>query len=360
MARIIEDAYMPEAVIEPDLPIVDPHHHLWLETAGSLADRDPVADPYSYMRLTAPRYLFEELHADCADGHRIVATVYAQCGSMYRASGPPEMASVGEVEFANGVAAMFASGRFGETRACEGIVGFADLTRGAAVEDTLIAMIAAGGGRFRGIRQVSAFDPGISLFANAQPDILADPDFRAGLRRLGELGLSFDAWMLEPQIPDLIALAKAVPEVPIVLNHMGTPLGIGPYAGRQGEVARRWRANIRLLAECPNVSVKLGGLGMPVCGFPSYRQEPRASSAQLAEEWRPYVETCIEAFGVGRCMFESNYPTDGGSADYRTLWNTFKRIAAGASADEKAALFAETAIAFYRLSPVAPAELGER
>ena len=339
-----------ENILDPDLPIVDPHHHLWFETAESLARRAPKAvNPYSFVRHRVPRYLFDEVAADVTDGHRIVATVYAECGSMYRAGGAAAMKPVGEVEHAAGVAAIADSGGYLATRLCAGIVGHADLTLGHAVEDVLTAQLASGGGRFRGIRHVSAFDPDIPLFAGAPPRLLFDERFREGLATLGRLGLSFDAWMLEPQLGDLVDLARAFPDVPIILNHLGSPLGFGAYEVRRESRFAAWLASIRRLSECDNVTVKLGGLGMPICGFPSYRQDPPATSEQLAEEWRPYVDAAIEAFGADRCMFESNYPTDAGSASYRTLWNAFKRLAGGASADEKAALFSATAARVYRL-----------
>lgn len=339
----------PEPALEPDLPIVDPHHHLWLETSADTAARQGDENPFNHVRREIPRYLFEELHEDLTCGHNVVATVYAECGSMYRAGGPDALKPVGEVEFANGVAAMYASGRFGPVRACAGIVGYAELRLGGAVREVLEAQIAAGGGRFRGIRNHLTHDPHIAMFAHGNPALMADPSFREGFAVLGELGLTYDAWLFEPQIPQLVELARAFPDQPIVLDHTGAPLGVGYYAGRREEVFTRWAANIAMLATCENVTIKLGGLGMPISGFPSFRQSPPAPSQQLADEWRPWFETAIEAFGAHRCMFESNYPTDGGTGSYATLWNAFKRVCAGASAQEKADLFAGTAARFYGL-----------
>ncbi len=339
----------PEEALEPDLPIVDPHHHLWLETAADSAARQGDENPYNHVRREIPRYLFEELHEDLTCGHNVVATVYAECGSMYRANGPDPMKVVGEVEFANGVAAKYASGRFGSMRACAGIVGYAELTLGSAVREVLQAQIAAGGGRFKGIRNHLTHDPHVAMFAYGNPALIADARFREGFAVLGELGLTYDAWLFEPQIPQLVELARAFPQVPIVLDHTGAPLGIGHYAGRGDEVFARWKANIAVLATCENVMMKLGGLGMPINGFPSFRQSPPATSEQLAEEWRPWFIAAIEAFGASRCMFESNYPTDGGSGSYSTLWNAFKRVCTGASADEKADLFANSSARFYQL-----------
>jgi L-fuconolactonase len=323
-----------EEILDPDLPIVDPHHHL--------VDRENTG-----------RYLLPDLLADIATGHNITATVYLEWLSMYRASGPDEMHPVGEVEFANGVAAMAASGAYGKTQVCAGIVGYADLMLGGRVEPVLEAMIAAGGGRFRGIRYITASHPddaarGSSV--NRAAGLLTEPKVREGFARLHPLGLSFDAWMYFTQLGELVDLARAFPETPIVLNHVGGAIGIGPYAGRRDEVFAEWRGRIAELAACPNVHVKLGGLGMRLFGFDVHTGELPPSSEQLAAAWRPYIETCIAAFGPHRAMFESNFPVDKGSCGYQALWNAFKRIAAGSSADEQTALFAGTASRFYRLA----------
>src|SRR5579864_8619562 len=322
-----------EEILDPDLPIVDPHHHL--------VDRENTG-----------RYLLYDLLADTRSGHNITATVYLEWLSMYRADGPVEMRPVGEVEFANGVAAMAASGNYGKTRVCAGIVGYADLMLGARVEAVLEAMIAAGGGRFRGIRFISASHPddtarGSSV--NRPAGLLMDPRVREGFARLHPLGLSFDAWMYHTQFGELVDLARAFPETPIVLDHVGGPIGLGPYAGRRDEVFAEWRGRIAELAGCANVHIKLGGLGMRLFGFDLHEGELPPSSEQLAAAWRPYIETCIAAFGPSRAMFESNFPVDKGSGSYQVFWNAFKRLAQGCSTDEKAALFAGTASRFYRL-----------
>jgi L-fuconolactonase len=322
-----------EEIIEPDLPIVDPHHHL--------VDR----------RETG-RYLLPELLADTGSRHNITATVYLEWLSMYRAAGPAELRPVGEVEFANGVAAMAASGTYGKTRVCAGIVGYADLTLGAAVENVLEAMIAAGGGRFRGIRFITASHPDQAAWGSPiiRPEgLLLDPRVREGFARLEPLGLSFDAWMYHTQLAELVDLARTFRETAIVLDHVGGPIGLGPYVGRRDEVFAEWSARIRELAQCPNVHIKLGGLGMRMFGFTHHMGELPPSSEELAAAWRPYIETCIAAFGPERAMFESNFPVDKGSCGYAALWNAFKRIAAGCSAAEKAALFSGTARKFYRL-----------
>ncbi len=339
-----------EPVLEPDLPIVDPHHHLW--DRGPLLDQIPMSG-WGKVARESPRYLLDELLADLKGGHNVRATVYMECGSFYRADGPPELRSVGETEFANGVAAMSASGVYGDVRVCEGIIANADLTRAEAVPSILEAHAAAGGGRFRGIRQIASYDPDPDVLGVVNvpaPGLYTSDPFVAGFEWIERLRLSFDAWVVEPQLPDIVILARRFPGTSIVLNHVGTPLGVASYQGRRDERFSIWRENIRRLAELPNVTVKLGGLGMDFCHFPSFLSEPRASSEQLALEWRPYLETCIEAFGAARCMFESNFPADRGAGSYRVIWNAFKRIAAGASDDEKAALFRETATGVYRLS----------
>ncbi len=325
-----------EEILEPNLPIVDPHHHLW--------DRP------------GWRYLLPELLADTNSGHNIVATVFVQCRAMYRADGPAELKPLGETEFVNGIAAMSASGGYGKTHVCEGIVGHADLTLGARVEAVLDAHLRVAGDRFRGIRHIAAWDadPSIGNPNYAVPqDLMQGAAFREGFARLGKLGLSFDAWLYHPQIDDLAVLASAFPDTPVVLNHVGGPLHIGAYTGKQKDVFARWQPAIRALAACPNVHVKLGGLGMRINGFDFHEKDEPPSSETLAATWKPYVETCIEAFGAKRCMFESNFPVDKGSYAYPVFWNACKRLAKGASASEKADLFSRTAARFYRLASVA-------
>jgi len=322
-----------EEILEPELPIVDPHHHL-------------------VDRANTGRYLLPELLADTGSGHNITATVYLEWLSMYRAGGAVPLRPVGEVEFANGVAAIAGSETYGKTQVCAGIVGYADLMLGAQVEEVLQAMILAGGGRFRGIRYITASHPdeaarGSSV--NRPAGLLMNAKVREGLGKLHPLGLSFDAWMYFTQLGELVDLARAFPETPIVLDHVGGPIGIGPYAAKRDEVFAEWKKSIAELARCPNVHVKLGGLGMRLFGFDVHTGELPPSSEQLATLWRPYIETCIEAFGADRAMFESNFPVDKGSGSYQIFWNAFKRIAQGCSASEKTALFSGTASRFYRL-----------
>jgi predicted TIM-barrel fold metal-dependent hydrolase len=322
-----------EPILDPDLPIVDPHHHLW--------DRP------------GWRYLLEELLADTGSGHNIVATVFVQARAMYRATGPVEMRPVGETEFANGIAAMSASGIYGKTRVCAGIVGHADLALGGRVEPILEAHIRTGGDRMRGIRHISAWDADASVrnpAYNPPRGLMADVSFRQGFSVLARLGLSFDAWLFHPQIDELADLARAFPDAMIVLNHVGGPIGIGVYGGKHREVFAHWARSIRGLAACPNVFVKVGGLGMRLGGFGFDEQAEPPSSETLAATWRPYIETCIEAFGPSRSMFESNFPVDKGSYSYPVFWNACKLLTKGASSAEKADLFGQTAMRFYRLN----------
>ena len=325
-----------EEILDRELPIVDPHHHLW-DRGGS-------------------RYLLEDFRADVQTGHNIVATVFVECRSMYRKDGPEELRPVGETEFVNGVAAMSASGSYGPARACAGIVGHADLRQGARAEPVLEAHVRAGNGRFRGIRHITAWDADgalVSPTVRPPPGLMADRGFREGFACLAPLGLTFDAWLYHPQIGELASLADAFPDTRIVLDHVGGPLAIGPYAGRRSEVYQGWAAAIRALGRHPNVFVKLGGLGMHFGGFGFHELPQPPSSELLATAWRPYIETCIEAFGADRCMFESNFPVDKGSYGYAAFWNACKRLAIGATAAEKTALFSGTAARFYRLAGIA-------
>jgi predicted TIM-barrel fold metal-dependent hydrolase len=319
-----------EEIIEPDLPIVDPHHHLW--------DRP------------GWRYLLDELLADLNSGHNIVATVFLQCRAMHRADGPEAFRPVGETEFVNGVAAMSASGGYGPKRICAGIVGHVDLRLGEVAREVLEAHIRVAGGRFRGIRHIAAWDDEVRRSANSPaPGLYADPLFRAGFAQLAPLGLSFDAWNYHPQIDELADLARAFPDTPIVLNHIGGPLGIGSYAERRETEFDRWSASIRTLATCPNVHVKLGGLGMPFTNLGLHDGPEPPSSERLALVSRPFFDVCIEEFGANRCMFESNFPVDKESFSYAVYWNACKRLTQGASETDRADLFRRTAARFYRL-----------
>ena len=318
-----------EDVLEPDLPIVDPHHHLWDRGGG---------------------YLLDELLADTTSGHNVVATVFVQCGYAYRTSGQEEMKPVGETEFVAGVARE-SERRKTKTRACAGIVGAADLALGDRVGDVLRAHVEAGGGRFKGIRHITARHEefNASLLGRPPARQMSDPTFRKGFARLQAMNLTFDAWLYHTQIPELTDLASAFPNASIVLNHVGGPLGVGPYRGQRDRTFGEWHAAMKDLARCPNVNVKLGGLAMGIVGFDFHKEAMPPSSEKLAAEWRPFLETSIQLFGASRCMFESNFPVDKAMCSYAVLWNAFKRIASNASPAEKSALFHDTAARFYRL-----------
>ena len=334
-----------EAALEPELAIVDAHHHLWDRAGGYLLDA-LLADLGTTGTPGHP--------GASPPGHNVVATVYLQCAYGYRSTGPVSLRPVGETEFVASIARQ-AVQRGVKTRVCAGIVGYADLELGGEVDAVLQAHIdAAGGardGRFRGVRHILARHDAFnaSLLGPAPRGLMQRANFRRGLARLQALGLSFDAWLFHTQIDELVDLARAVPDLPIVLNHLGGPLAVGPYRGKRDEVFLIWRESIKRLAACPNVSIKLGGLGMAIGGFEFHKQALPPSSEQLCAAWAPYMHASIEAFGAERCMFESNFPVDKATCSYGVLWNAYKRIAAGASASEKAWLFSDSAAKFYRL-----------
>jgi len=271
---------------------------------------------------------------------------------IYRKAGPQEMQPLGETEFVQGIAAQSASGQYGTTNVAAGIVGFADLTLGAAVAPVLESHIAASRDRFRGIRYISTWDASSDIVpSRSRPKgVLLDPKFREGFAYLHKYNLSFDAWLYHTQLMELVDLARAFPETPIIVNHVGGPLGIGPYTGKREVVFQEWKCGITALASCLNVVVKLGGLGMEMCGFGWHQRATPPSSAELAEAMAPYYLWCIEQFGADRCMFESNFPVDKMSYSYTVLWNAFKRISAGFSPDDRSALFHDTAAKAYRLA----------
>ena len=326
-----------EEIIEPDLPICDPHHHLW--------------DRNSHQPIQ-PRYLLDEILEDINDGHNIVSTVFIECGAMFKTDGPEHMKPVGETEFVNGIAAMSASGIYGKAKISAGIVGTVDLTIGELSGEVLDAHIAAGGGRFRGIRRAVAWDAA-DVIRNHRTEppagLLLQDKFRRGFAELGPRGMTFEAWCYHLQIAEVTDLARAFPDTTIILDHFGGPLGTGPYAGRANEVFETWKPLIRELATCENVFAKLGGINMDVNGFAWHEKPNPPSSAALADATRRYYDYAIEAFGANRCMFESNFPVDKLSCSYQVVWNTFKRITSGATATEKAALFHDTATKVYSL-----------
>lgn len=312
-----------EAPLATDLEICDPHHHLW-EYPDSV-------------------YLLDDLRADIA-GLPVTSTVYVECGSAYRTDGPESFRPVGETEW---VAAMAP-----DDGPMAGIVGFADLSLGTAVSDVLAAHVEAGRGRFRGVRHASAWHPSPDIdraHSRPPPELFGLPAFRDGFAALGEAGLSFDAWLYFTQLPELVDLARANPDVVIVLDHLGGPLAIGPYAGQRDEMLANWRASMREVATCENVVLKLGGIGMSLFGMKWHRRSEPPGSQEVAKAWGPEMRWCIDTFGVERCMFESNFPVDRNSFGYATCWNAFLRMTEDLSSVERRSLFHDTATRTYRL-----------
>jgi L-fuconolactonase len=316
-----------EAVLEPALPIIDPHHHLWHREGN--------------------RYLVDDLLADIDSGHNVVATVFVQCRSYYRADGPEALRPVGETEF---VVRATQQLRPEQPRVAAGIVCMADLMLGDAVVPVLEAQIEAGQGRLRSVRTMTSSHPAVaSMFGRMPEHRLLDPQWRKGAAHLAPHGLMLDVYAFHTQLDEVVDLARSLPELTIVLNHFGTPLNTGPYEGRTAEAYAEWKAAMARVASCPNVVLKLGGAGIHVIGLDFHHQALPPDSQQLARAFEPYVHTCIELFGVERCMFESNFPVDKGQFSYSAMWNAFKRLCQGASSSEKALLFAGTAARVYRL-----------
>jgi len=320
-----------ETILEPDLEIVDPHHHLW-DFPGN-------------------RYLLDELLSDFSSGHNIVASVHTQCRSMYRSEGPEDMKPVGETEFVNGIAAMSASGMYGKTVACAGIIGATDLLLGEKVRPVLEAHMEAGGGRFRGIRPSVAWHESSEVRALDIPSgILMDRRARDAIREIARLELTLDLWCFFTQLDEVCDVARAFPNVKVIINHTGGPVGIGPYEGKEAEVYRQWKEKLIALAALPNTYMKLGGLGMRYSGIKANYDAPPLGSIELAKRWALYIHTAIDLFGPNRCMYESNFPVDKGVCSYHVLWNAFKRLSEHYSDAEKKMLFSQTALDVYSLN----------
>ncbi len=330
-------ALTPEATLEPDLPICDPHHHFW---------------DYRDARVPYQRYLLHELADDINSGHNVRSTVFVEARSMYRIDGPEEMKPVGEVEFVQGLAAASATGLYGPGRAAAAIVGHANLNLGDQVKPVLEALQATSANRFRGIRHSVTWDPNPAVentAAHAAAGQMSSDKFRAGAKVLAGMGLSLEGWMFFPQMPELAQFAKAVPDLTIILNHIGGLLRDGPYANRDEEVMATWRKGIAAAAGCPNVVIKLGGIGMPRTGFDWHLRDQPIGSEELAGDMAPLMNYCIEQFGPNRCMFESNFPVDKVSYSYNVMYNAFKRLSKDYSATERADMFHDTAARVYRI-----------
>ena len=324
-----------EPILEPELPICDPHHHFWdLRTA----------------RIPHQRYLLHELNGDIQDGHNVRTTVFVEARAMYRPDLPEALRPVGEVEFVQGLAAASASGIYGPARAAAAIVGHPNLNLGERVEPVLEALQAASPNRFRGIRHTVSWDPNPELENRDAQGTLATDNYRAGARVLAQMGFSLDTGVSFPQLPELADFARAVPDLPIVLNHLGGLWRIGSNAGRDDEVLPAWKKGLAEVAACPNVYIKLGGIGMPRMGFDWCTRDKPIGSEDLAKEMAWVIEPCIEAFGPDRCMFESNFPPDKVSFSHPVLYNAFKRFSKEYSPTERANMFHDTAVKAYRIS----------
>ncbi len=321
----------PLTIVDPDLPIIDAHHHLWLE-GGHGGQR---------------AYTAEQLRRDTATGHNIRATVFVECHSCYRSDGPSEFRPIGETEF---VAAQAAQARDQGGAPIAAIVGHADLALGEAVQDVLAAHEEAGRGLFRGVRHTTAHDPAPMNNSAAGAGLMADPAFRDGVRTLGRLGYSYDAFFFHPQLPEAVELARACPDVTIVTNHFATPIAGGPYRGRAEETRTFWRQNIVELARCANVVMKLGAITRPLSGERWDRDAATATGADISRAWRDEILWCIEHFGPDRCLFESNFPVDKPCVSYAELWNGFKLATASFGPDERRSLFHDTAARVYRIA----------
>lgn len=325
-------AQISEDIIDPDRAIVDPHHHFW-------HDGPPRGYPY----------LLDDLWEDTNSGHLIEQTVFIEAGADYRTDGADEMRPVGETVFVAELAAESAKGT-GATVA--GVVGHANLSLGADVKPVLEAHIEAGQGLFRGIRHHGSWDASPDVpnsRINPPEHLFLSDDFQAGVRLLGEMELSFDSWNYHPQIPEVVALANACRDTTIILNHLGGVLGVGPYAGRRGEIFEQWKRDYAVLRECPNVYGKIGGLAQGVNGYGWEKQDLPPTSDEIVEAQRPYYLHAIECLGPDRCMFESNFPVEKESVSYHVLYNAFKKIAADFSESEKDDLFRGAAVRAYRL-----------
>ena len=323
-----------EQTLEPELPICDPHHHFW--------DRRPQSTPYQ-------RYLLHELNGDIYSGHNIRSTVFLEARSMYNAGGPEELRPVGEVEFVQGLAAASASGVYGASRAAAGIIGHADLKLGDKVAAVLDALQAASPNRFRGIRHNVTWNTDPTWDNRESEGILANSDFRAGAKVLSQKGLVLDLMQSFPQLTEIAEFANAVPDLSIIVNHIGGVSRVGIYAGKDDEIIPNWREGIAAVAACPNVTMKLGGMGMPRFGYDWHKREVPIGSEELAETMAPWMDHSIGRFGPDRCMFESNFPPDKVSFSYNVMYNAFKLLSKSYSATERAAMFHDTAARVYRI-----------
>ncbi|MFA5663203.1 amidohydrolase [Castellaniella sp.] len=323
-----------EPIVDPEQPIIDPHHHFSDHWGG---------------------YFAKDLLEDLDSGHDVRATVYVQCGLNYRTTGPEHLRPVGETESVLSIIGDISPSDQARRQVASGIVGYADLMLGESVDEVLEAHLQVAGSRFRGIRNSGAYNEYFKHGVLPRPPkgLYLNKDFQRGFARLKKFDLSFESWLYHDQLDDLFQLARAFPDTPIMINHIGCPLGVGPCEGKGSEVIQQWQPLMKKLSSCDNLHVKLGGLGTAVFGYRYFDLPNPPSSRTLADDWRPYFETCIDFFGPERCLFESNFPVDRSASNYHVLWNAFKRIASGATPSEKNALFHDNAVRFYRL-PIPP------
>lgn len=320
-----------EEILDPSRPIIDPHHHLW-----------PGTEHYQ----EGP-YRLDEIRRDVESGHNVVATVYVDAHANYAEDGPEEFRPVAETAYA--ASEGDEADRQGcRTGVCRGIISNIDLAHGNA-EAVLDAHLAAARGRMKGVRQLACTDPTFIRRGDPDPLIYDQQPFRRGFPLLAARGLSFDSCLFHYQIPQLVRLAQDFPETAIVMDHLGSPLAIGPYAGMQAEAIEEWRPLLAEIAACPNVVVKLGGQGMYLAGYTFHESPLPPSSDELVAAWGPLIEEAIQRFGPERCMFESNFPVDGLSCSYPVLWNAFKKMARSYSNEDRHSLFFGTANRIYRL-----------
>ena len=322
-----------ENAIEPELPIIDAHHHIWSTPPTDMWEPYQTAD------------LIDDI---AQSGHNIVGTVYTDSHSNYSTSGPDHLRVVGEVEFAGRTGDEHA-GRAGGFGVCAAVVSHANLLLGAAVGEVLDAQIAASP-RFRGIRHMTAIDADLPpIYGATETGIMMRPQFREGFAELVRRKLSFDAWLFHPQLPELIDLARAFPQANIVLDHTGGPIGVGRFAGRRDEAFAGWKKDMAELATCANVSVKLGALNMSYSAMDAIELPRPHTSARIAELQRDHMLTAIDLFGPQRCMFESNFPVDKLSTPYGVLWNAFKIMTKDMAPAEREQVFSGTARQVYRI-----------
>ncbi|MAN93217.1 MAG: amidohydrolase [SAR202 cluster bacterium] len=324
-----------EETLEPEIAICDPHHHFWVHRP----------EPADYQQ-----YLLPDLAGDVNSGHNVHSTVFIEVRCEYRTDGPDEMKPVGEVEYVQTIADASASGSHGPTKAAAAIIGHADLKLGEGVRPVLEAMQAASPNRFRGVRHSVGWDESRELANREIKGALGTDGYRAGAKVLAGMGLILENSLYFHQASELADFARALPELTIVLNHIGGLVRVGPYANRDEYVLPEWRKGIELMAKAPNIVLKLGGVGQTRFAYGWDERETPVGSEELAETLGPLMNHCIEQFGPERCMFESNYPVDKISYSYNVLFNAFKRLSKSYSATDRANLFHGTAARVYNIN----------